>query len=299
MYCSDECAKQDDVHEKNCPYEIPLNVQILLLKKVIEIDGDFDSEEGLSDDKKKTVFDFDLSNPDDSMYRKNLQIAVNSLSATVESDMKMLSSAQICSNSTEEELQTEMPYKYMRVWATNAYDLWENVRVITGPGTYKYRFYEHFGKGIFPFVSLLNHSCYPNACTLTVDNKCVLTTCRPIKAGEQIFVSYGFSSFRYTREERRQKLARYKFNCDCTACIEDHPKLEKLPKIDRRYFKEPVFGIYSTQAAIKQFKMNCKYIEKNIKDHPTYEVMQLILHNFHLLHAAAKIYFDDIGIEYL
>ena len=36
----------------------------------------------LSDDKKKTVFDFDLSNPDDPMYKKNLLIAVNSLSAS-------------------------------------------------------------------------------------------------------------------------------------------------------------------------------------------------------------------------
>ena len=110
---------------------------------------------------------------------------------------------------------------------------------------------EIVGSGVFPFMSLLNHSCYPNVDTTGVDNKFVLTVSRPIKAGEQIFVSYGYSSFRYTREERRQMLARYKFTCDCIACIEDYPKFKKLPKIDRRRFKEPDFGVYSTKAAIE------------------------------------------------
>ena len=128
----------------------------------------------------------------------------------------------------------------------------------------------------------------------------VLTVSRPIKAGEQIFVSYGCGNFELPRDERRKNLlARHKFICDCTACIEGYPKIEKLPKIDRRRFKVPDFAAYSAKAAIQQFKMNCKYIEKNIKKHPTYEVMQLISHNDLLLQEAAKIYFDDIGIEYL
>ena len=232
------------------------------------------------------------------MYKKNLLIAVNSLSATIE--FKGLNSTKIHSKTTErEKLLAKIASRYLDIWATNSRDMHEDVRVMFGPASGRYEFSETFGSGIFPFMSLLNHSCYPNAEQTTVDNKCVLMVARPIKAGEQIFISYGSSSFRYTREERRQKLARYKLNCGCVACIKDYPMLENLPKIDRRCFEEPDFGIYSTQAAIKQFKMNCEYIEKNIKKHPTYEVMKVILHNYKLLADAAKIYFDDFLIKHL
>ena len=301
MYCSDECANHDASHKKSCPFKVAEHVEIKqkFIVETLEIVGDLDSISGLLiDDMKKTVFDFDLSNSDDPMYKKSLLMSVNSLSATVE--VKGLESTEIYSKTAErEELQAKIASTFLRIWATNCFNMHEDVRVMFGPASGNYEFGETFGSSIFPFMSLLNHSCYPNVTHITVDNKYVLTVTRPIKNGEQIFISYGYSSFRYTRDERRQKLARYKFNCECIACIEDYPKLEKLPKVDRRRFKEPDFGVYSTEAAIKQFKMNCKYIEKNIKDHPTYEVMQLILHNDHLLHAAAKIYFDDIGIEYL
>ena len=159
------------------------------------------------------------------------------------------------------------------------------MRVMSGSGVGEYG---TIGGGIFPFMSLLNHSCYSNVKRITVDNKFVLMVTRPIKAGEHILTNYGCSSYLFTRKERRQPFARYKLNCDCIACIEDYPTLENLPKIDRRRFNEPDFGVHSTQAAIKQFKMNCEYIEKNIKKHPTYEVMQLILHNYHLMRGVVK-----------
>ena len=253
----------------------------------------------LADDTKKTVFDFDLSNPNDPMYKKNLLLAVLGLSRTVGSIVEVMSSLIIHPSSSERvNLLSKCASKYLGIWATDAFHMHEDMREMSGPGVGMYDFSETIGSGIFPFMSLLNHSCYPNVNHVTVDNKYVLTVTRPIKAGEQIFVSYGHSSFRYTRQERRQELSRYFFDCDCIACIEDYPKLEKLPKVDRRRFKEPEFAVYSTIAAIQQFKVNCEYIEKNIKKYPTYEVMQLNLHNDHLLHGAAKICFDYIGIEY-
>ena len=158
--------------------------------------------------------------------------------------------------------------------------------VVSGKGVGKY---EKYGVGIFPFMSLLNHSCYPNVNTITVDNKFVLTVSRPIKAGEQIFITYGYSSVIYTLEERKQGLARYKFTCDCIACIEDYPKLEKLPKVKLCCFKEPPKGETLREVAIELFKMNCELIEKNIKKHPTYEIMQLTAINRSLLHELVRL----------
>ena len=63
--------------------------------EALEIVGDFDSMVGLlMDDKKKTVFDFNLSNPGDPMYKKNLLIAVNNLSTAVEVEVEGLSSTE-------------------------------------------------------------------------------------------------------------------------------------------------------------------------------------------------------------
>ena len=276
MYCSDECAIQDVYHKKSCLSKVAckFNTFEKFMMEAVEIVGDLDSMVGLlADDSKKTVFDFDLSDPDDPMYKKNLLIAFNGLKATADAEVK-----EIASQSTEfGELSTEIPLKLRRIFNTNAYDM----SAVCGKGVGKP---EKYGEGIFPFLSLLNHSCYPNVTHITVDNKFVLTVSRPIKAGEQIFITYGYSSVSYTLEERKKGLARYKFTCDCIACIEDYPKNKNLPKDELCVFKEPPKSGTSKEDTVEIFKMNCNLIEKNIKKHPTYEIMQLIDINRALLH---------------
>lgn len=151
-------------------------------------------------------------------------------------------------------------------------------------------------RSVLKIIFQINHSCYPNVKHITVDNKFVIVVTRPIKAGEQLFISYGYSFFRFTRKERYERLSRYKFKCECIACIEDYPKLEQLTKENPR-FKEVEDATYSALSAIAQFKKNCAYIEKHIKEPPSYELMRLMCHNDHLLHGVARIDFDNIGIE--
>lgn len=47
------------------------------------------------------------------------------------------------------------------------------------------------GNAIYPFGSLLNHSCAPNILRLNKGNALLIVVCRHIKKGEQIFDSYG------------------------------------------------------------------------------------------------------------
>lgn len=49
---------------------------------------------------------------------------------------------------------------------------------------------EETGSGVFPFSSLINHSCSPNLYRLFVDNKQVFIVKKPIEAGQQLFVGY-------------------------------------------------------------------------------------------------------------
>ena len=285
MYCSDECANHDASHKESCPAKVAFDYEIIqkFIMANLQIVNGFDSmSELLVDDMKKTVFDFDLSNPDDPMYEKNLLIAVNSLSTVVEVEFEGLSSTETHIKLEEQEFKTKSALKYLRIWCTNAFEM----LILFESSTEKAGMY---GSGVFPFMSLLNHSCYPNVDTVAVDNKFVLTVTRPIKAGEQIFITYGYSSVLYTRKEREKLLARYKFTCDCIACIEDYPKLEKLPKVKLCGFKQPPKGESTGEAAIQKFKINCNLIEKNIKKHPTYEIMQLIDVNRVLLHGLVRL----------
>jgi len=47
-----------------------------------------------------------------------------------------------------------------------------------------------FGKAILLFGSFFNHSCDPNVDAICYENKFVYAVNRPVKAGEQLFVSY-------------------------------------------------------------------------------------------------------------
>ena len=91
--------------------------------EAVEIVGDARSVvELMTDDEEKTVFDFDLSNPDDPMYKKNLLIAFKTLKATVDIEIKGLVSQS--TQSTEfGELSTEIPLKLWRIFNTNSYDM--------------------------------------------------------------------------------------------------------------------------------------------------------------------------------
>lgn len=83
MYCSNDCKTE---HEKLHLYDcgvLDVDFDVLCsqaLESSISIAGSVDELQGLLiDPTRRTVFDFDLSNPKDPSYKKNLLIAVNSL----------------------------------------------------------------------------------------------------------------------------------------------------------------------------------------------------------------------------
>lgn len=67
-------------------------------------------------------------------------------------------------------------------------------------------------------ASLLNHSCAPNLIS-RLHHKCrYFTTVRPVKKGEQLFISY-LSNFDGSIEARQQHLKKeYGFECHCEKC---------------------------------------------------------------------------------
>lgn len=74
-------------------------------------------------------------------------------------------------------------------------------------------------------LSLVNHSCAPNLINFAVDNREVCVTIRPVKKGEQLFISYISQDGTMLPPQARQDHLKkyYDFDCKCEKCVSCAP----------------------------------------------------------------------------
>jgi len=83
-----------------------------------------------------------------------------------------------------------------------------------------------FGTGIFPTISLINHSCAPNAIHVRGRKGCetAVISLRALNPGDEITITYGPRFTLSGRKQRQAELERkYTFLCRCVACEENWP----------------------------------------------------------------------------
>jgi len=81
---------------------------------------------------------------------------------------------------------------------------------------------EPIGVGIYPTVSLLNHSCLPNIMSIFHNNKFVARASRSLECGTEVNYCYGPSVNRMSRKDRQARLKeQYFFDCTCDSCSND------------------------------------------------------------------------------
>ncbi|KAJ5571044.1 Zinc finger MYND-type [Penicillium sp. DV-2018c] len=86
-------------------------------------------------------------------------------------------------------------------------------------------FYDRIGLYLHPYASLINHSCDYNSVVGFDRQELYVRAKRPIKKGQQIFISYiDATTPRYVR--RRELKERYFFDCHCLKCVWGHDTLE-------------------------------------------------------------------------
>lgn len=87
----------------------------------------------------------------------------------------------------------------------------------------------YIGVGIYEVGSLFNHDCYPSVARYFNGTHLIFNTIRPHQEGQLIAENYGPIFTRLNLGVRQRILSsRYWFKCQCTACKEDWPVLEKL-----------------------------------------------------------------------
>lgn len=78
--------------------------------------------------------------------------------------------------------------------------------------------YDRVGLYLHPYAALINHSCEYNSVVGFDGDELYVTAIRPIKQGEQIFISYIDTTNPYNT--RQKELAeRYYFDCRCSKCM--------------------------------------------------------------------------------
>ncbi|KAM9561979.1 histone-lysine N-methyltransferase SMYD3 isoform 1-T1 [Guaruba guarouba] len=83
------------------------------------------------------------------------------------------------------------------------------------------------GVGLYPSMSLLNHSCDPNCVIVFEGYQLLLRSVQEIQIGEELTISY-IESLMPTSERQKQLMRQYCFECDCLFCQNQEKDAEKL-----------------------------------------------------------------------
>lgn len=76
----------------------------------------------------------------------------------------------------------------------------------------------HLGRGIYPTLSLINHSCEPSACLLIArESYGVLIALKSVPAGGEITIDY-MPSIQIPSKKKAELFKQFHFYCTCTTC---------------------------------------------------------------------------------
>lgn len=310
MYCSDKCRDEHKslVHQVECglaPMHENKAIALNMVLSALKIAGGVENLRGLLNDSTcKTLFDFNWSDPQAADYKKNILLTINALSTVRETVFTRTAPLDelfdkppfdsILKTDDDREFIKSFAHKQLRILDTNLYDMKEHSRL---SAAYKKRgtYGQSIGSGLCMFASLFSHSCDPHVKRITVDNKIAFVVVRPVAAGEQVYISYGYSSYGVSREDRQKYLKSYGFTCDCDACSQNYALLTHQPRMVYKY-AEPDHELMTARAAITAFRKTCKFIEKIINQHPCYETTDMIIYCDHLLHQIAKLSLEEYGL---
>lgn len=287
MFCSKECASIGHrFHRFECDIDLDLKQDSCIFQmchravfEAIGIFGDITKlKEFLENNTEiKTIFDIgDISKMNSEELTKNLLIVMKNLQKNpipLELLKPMTDHCKIIMSITECKILKEFLQSFMQsqmsLIITNSFGLTVN--------------HEEYGAGIFPFASNFNHSCAPNVFRISLNGKLVFIVIRPIQKTEQLYICYRENFFYKSISKRKTELYHsYNFKCNCEACIQDYPKLNKLPKLDKNLVIS-VSKLQSCEDIIAEYRKNCHYINKNHLKYPSFEMCMLIERNYELL----------------
>lgn len=164
---------------------------------------------------------------------------------------------------TPEEMKVGvLLFGYLQALQFNAHEIYETVT--SGHMFLKSRI-NYIGVGIYEAGAMFNHECYPSITRHFSGTHLVFNAIRPHSKGEVVAENYGPIFTKQTLPERQRNLAsRYWFKCECRACRENWPVLDKLNnKCRLRCTTDKCSGFFVyPQDRSKEVK--CRLCKKNV-----------------------------------
>lgn len=164
---------------------------------------------------------------------------------------------------TAQELQVGvLLFVYLQALQFNAHEIYETIS--SGHKFVKARV-NYIGVGIYEAGAMFNHECYPAVARFFNSTNLIFNSIRPLKKGEVVAENYGPIFSKQTLAERQRNLtSRYWFKCECRACREDWPVLDKMNNKCRiRCTTEGCEGFFNyPQNHLKEVK--CRLCKKNV-----------------------------------
>lgn len=155
-----------------------------------------------------------------------------------------------------------MMFGYLQALQFNAHEIYETV---SSGHKFDNSRINYIGVGIYEVGAMFNHECYPSITRYFNSTNLIFTSIRPHMSGEVIAENYGPIFTKQSLPERQRNLAsRYWFKCECRACREDWPVLDKLNNKCRfRCTTENCKGNFNyPQDRLKELK--CRLCRKNV-----------------------------------
>lgn len=241
MYCDEHCAKKNNFHELECDMVLEsnhccngLHLPFILRSIIVGINS-FTTiiemmecvEKLLSDDphkvsksltspisKYETFFKLSSTEPQQqvSRFRKSSYMIFNSA-------MKSTKFASKFQTTAAQRFLIHLIIHHCCITQINSFG-----QVMIGDAISN----EYNSISIDLVTSYFNHSCIPNIVRLEKDRLTVIKAISPIKAGEQIFITYleAFSMDRTLRQNQLENM--YGFKCKCRLCVEGAMKVNGL-----------------------------------------------------------------------
>lgn len=218
MFCGEKCAVEADqhFHRIECPIiewlsvhfadEIFIHKAVRMTLRVINSFNDMDSLRSSIRKvvPKTTVFDLNhrTDMPANERYEAIRGLQTNEDKRTPSELWELAGLAailyRILMNNTslgdviktdpDKKVLKELLFRHILMWPTATIPFDELSGIIPNPT----KDCSSYGDGLFAFHGLLNHSCEPNCLTVCFDRHSTLFVRRPIQAGEQLFISYGY-----------------------------------------------------------------------------------------------------------
>ncbi|RWS26693.1 SET and MYND domain-containing protein 4-like protein [Leptotrombidium deliense] len=243
LFCSAACRENAEVYHKNeCNYSLnalsSMGVGYLVLRTLLTAKVENMCNQVNSVNKKVNEVDsyyetnynavFKLGNHEsDHQCDENFQFAIASLLILNVYEKKL------------SEKLTDLNRKQLAIAILHhCQQLNTNVITIHSQdisNTLEYEVMEkRIGFGLYPIISLFNHSCQPNTVAFHSGSEITIKTSRKVKAGDELYFCYGPSVAGMSYKDRQAALkSQYYFDCDCVACIsrvENKRRAFKCPK---------------------------------------------------------------------